>query len=110
MLNVVQERNHLMYNIIGGVVWGCGLQENCNMYMDFQLYVHVFSTDCRCDDVSVQCVCVCVTYYTCLSSHVQDGTSPLMTAAQTGKTDVVVDLLGAGANINLQNKVCHYIQ
>ena len=43
-------------------------------------------------------------------THVQDGESPLMVAAETGKTDVVVDLLRAGANINLQDKVCHYIQ
>ena len=43
-------------------------------------------------------------------THVQDGTSPLIVAAETGKTDVVVELLRAGADINLQNKVCHYIQ
>ena len=45
----------------------------------------------------------CVSYYTCLSS--QDGYSALMWAARWGKTEVVVELIKAGANLNLQNKV-----
>ena len=53
---------------------------------------------------------VCDILHMSVITHVQDGYSPLMAAAVTGKTDVVVDLLRAGANINLQDKVCHYIQ
>ena len=53
---------------------------------------------------------VCDILHISVITHVQDGNSPLMVAAAAGKTDVVVDLLQAGANINLQNKVCHYIQ
>ena len=53
---------------------------------------------------------VCDILHMSVITHVQDGTSPLMVAAETGKTDVIVDLLRAGANFNLQNKVCHYIQ
>ena len=43
-------------------------------------------------------------------THVQDGAYPLMIAAGAGKTDVVVDLIRAGADINLQDEVCYYIQ
>ena len=53
---------------------------------------------------------VCDILHMSVITHVQDGASPLMAAAQTGKTDVVVELLRAGADINLQSKVCHYIQ
>ena len=53
---------------------------------------------------------VCDILHMSVITHVQDGASPLMAATETGKTDVIVDLLRAGANINLQNKVCHYIQ
>ena len=45
----------------------------------------------------------CVSYYTCLSS--QYGDSALMWAARRGKTEVVMKLIEAGANLNLQNKV-----
>ena len=44
-----------------------------------------------------------VSYYTCLSS--QYGDSALMRAAENGYTEVVVELIKAGANLNLQNKV-----
>ena len=53
---------------------------------------------------------VCDILHISVITHVQDRDSPLMVAAQTGKTDVVVELLRAGADINLQSKVCHYIQ
>ena len=46
---------------------------------------------------------MCVIYYTCLSS--QDGDSALMSAAKRGETEVVMKLIEAGANLNLQNKV-----
>ena len=45
----------------------------------------------------------CVSYYTCLSS--QDGDSALMRAAWGGRTEVVMKLIEAGANLNLQDKV-----
>ena len=51
---------------------------------------------------------VCDILHISVITHVQNGDSPLMAAALTGKTDVVVELLRAGANINLQSKVCHY--
>ena len=53
---------------------------------------------------------VCDILHMSVITHLQDGASPLMAAAHTGKTDVVVDLLKAGADINLQDTVCHYIQ
>ena len=53
--------------------------------------------------VSVYSEYQCVSYYTCLSS--QDGDSALMTAAWWGNTEVVVELIKAGANLNLQNEV-----
>ena len=42
----------------------------------------------------------------CLSVITQDGDSALMRAASSGKTDVVVELVKAGANLDLQSKVC----
>ena len=39
----------------------------------------------------------------------QDGNSALMEAAYYGRTEVVVELVKAGTNLNLQNKVCQYI-
>ena len=45
----------------------------------------------------------CVSYYTCLSS--QGGNTALMVAAGNGRTELVVELIKAGANLNLQNKV-----
>ena len=35
----------------------------------------------------------------------QDGWSPLMKASEKGHLDVVVTLIGAGADVNLTNKV-----
>ena len=40
----------------------------------------------------------------------QYGATALQVAAWRGKTDVVVELVKNGANLNLQNDVCHYIQ
>ena len=53
--------------------------------------------------VSVYSEYQCVSYYTCVSS--QYGDSALMNAAVEGYTEVVVELIKAGANLNLQNKV-----
>ena len=39
----------------------------------------------------------------------QYGNSALMEAAYYGSTEVVVELVKAGANLNLQNTVCQYI-
>ena len=40
----------------------------------------------------------------------QDGWSSLMIAAYWGKTEVVVELVKAGAKLNLQNTVCQCIE
>ena len=40
-----------------------------------------------------------------MSVITQSGQSPLMYAARKGKTEVVVELVKAGANIDLQNEV-----
>ena len=46
------------------------------------------------------------TTYIIVCVHVtQDGDSALILAASLGLTDVVVELVKAGANLNLQNKV-----
>ena len=42
----------------------------------------------------------------CLSDIAQDGESALIEAAFRGETDVVVELVKEGANLDLQNKVC----
>ena len=39
----------------------------------------------------------------------QDGWSALMYAASGGITEVVVELVKAGANLNMQNTVCECI-
>ena len=44
-----------------------------------------------------------------MSVITQDGHSTLMMAAQEGMTEVFSLLLKAGANIDLQNKVCQYM-
>ena len=44
-----------------------------------------------------------------MSVITQDGWSALMYAAILGRTEVVVELVKAGANLNLQNTVCQYI-
>ena len=41
-----------------------------------------------------------------MSVITQDGNSALMRAAENGYTKVVVELVKAGANLDLQNKVC----
>ena len=40
-----------------------------------------------------------------MCSFLQDGQSSLMFASQNGHNEVVMILLSAGANVNLQNKV-----
>ena len=45
-----------------------------------------------------------------MSIITQDGMSAVHLAAWTEKTDVVVELVKNGANLNLQNKVCHDVQ
>ena len=44
-----------------------------------------------------------------MSVITQDGGSALMYAASGGRTEVVVELVKAGANLNLQDTVCQYI-
>ena len=43
-----------------------------------------------------------------MSVITQVGRSALMDAARWGRTEVVVELVKAGANLNLQNIVCQY--
>ena len=44
-----------------------------------------------------------------MSVITQDGWSALMYAAIEGRTEVVVELVKAGAYLNLQETVCQYI-
>ena len=44
-----------------------------------------------------------------MSVITQDGASALVAAAQEGKTEAVVELVKAGANVDMQTKVCQYI-
>ena len=44
-----------------------------------------------------------------MSVITQDGYSALMAAAGLGKTETVVELVKAGANVDMQNEVCQYI-
>ena len=53
--------------------------------------------------VSVYSEYQCVSYYTCLSS--QNGETALIMAAEEGETEVVVELIKAGATLNLQDEV-----
>ena len=39
----------------------------------------------------------------------QDGISALMLAANMGETEVLVELVKAGANVDMQNKVCTFM-
>ena len=41
-----------------------------------------------------------------MSVITQDGCSALMEAAMRGKTEVVVELVKAGANVDMQDDVC----
>ena len=44
-----------------------------------------------------------------MSVITQWGDSALMEAARVGKTEVVVELVKAGTNMDIQNEVCSYI-
>ena len=44
-----------------------------------------------------------------MSVITQKGASALILAAQEGKTEAVVELVKAGANVDMQNEVCQYI-
>ena len=52
--------------------------------------------------------------YQCVMIHMsvitQSGKSALMWAALEGRTDTVKELVTAGANLNLQNNVCQYVE
>lgn len=48
-------------------------------------------------------ICMSLLYVT------QRGVSALIYAADWGKADVVVELVRAGANLDLQNRVCIYL-
>ena len=40
----------------------------------------------------------------------QSGVSALMKAALYGHTEIIQQLVKAGANLDLQNKVCQYVE
>ena len=44
-----------------------------------------------------------------MSVVIQDGYSPVMLAAMKGETEVVVELVKAGANVDMQNEVRTYV-
>ena len=44
-----------------------------------------------------------------MSVITQDGLSALMAAARQGVTEVVVELMKAGAKVDMQTEVCQYI-
>ena len=44
-----------------------------------------------------------------MSVITQDGGSALMGAARWGHTEAVVELVKAGANVDMQTEVCQYI-
>ena len=45
-----------------------------------------------------------------ISVITQDGDSGLYWAAYRGDTEVIQQLVKAGANLDLQNKVCQYVE
>ena len=51
-------------------------------------------------------ISVCVILHVCVIT--QDGDSALIRAAVKGKTEVVIELVKAGANVDKQNEVCQY--
>ena len=77
------------------------------MCIDIFIYTHKYDYHIHhlqiavCNDVSVKWVCII------LYTHVitQDGRSALMEATSKGRTDVVVELVKAGANVDMQDKV-----
>ena len=69
--------------------------------------IRVIHTCVKCVAIYLLHVSVYTTYNTCIT---QGGTSPLQLAAMMGKTDVVVELVKNGANLNLQNKVFNNVQ
>ena len=45
-----------------------------------------------------------------MSVITQVGRSALIVAARDGRTEIVQQLVKAGANLDLQNKVCQYVE
>ena len=62
-------------------------------------------SDLQCQRTVSICVCVCHT----TRVYTQYGISALMFAAMEGETEVVVELVKAGANVDMQNEVCSYM-
>ena len=58
---------------------------------------------------SLRLCVVCILHVSLIINFIQLGYSALMYAALFGKTKFVVELVKAGANLNLQNEVCQYI-
>ena len=51
-------------------------------------------------------IAVCVYQCVCHTVITQDGWSALLLAAVEGKAEVVVELVKAGANVDMQSEVC----
>ena len=73
-------------------------------------YAYYYCTVVERVDTTCDSSIACVHNVQYMSIITQNGSSPLQTAAGMGCTDVVVELVKNGANLNLQNEVCRYIQ
>ena len=69
--------------------------------MSYMYVVYMYICSCTIGLHYVQC-----TLYLHMSVMTQNGYSALMVAAMEGKTEVVVELVKAGANVDMQNNVC----
>ena len=70
--------------------------------MNVMQYIHVI------DLQGQHTVSISVSDILYMSVITQDGVSALMEAAVGGKTEVLVELVKAGANVDMQNKVRTY--
>ena len=72
--------------------------------------VHIYLTIGMFPHIIFMWISVYIILYTCLSFISQVGNSALMLAAYLGMAKIAVELVKAGANLDLQNKVrCHYV-
>ena len=64
--------------------------------------IHDTFSDCFKSQYHMQLMMINRTLNCIYVNHVQDGWTPLITAADFGKCDVVLDLLDSGADVNAQ--------
>ena len=65
--------------------------------------MHILCVSPICSYTSSRCVTLHMSVIT------QEGDSALMEAAREGRTEVVVELVKAGADVDMQDNVCQYI-